>query len=126
MLLVEDEPAVLKLCTGMLEHLGYRVVAAAGPLEAVRLAARHAGELRLLLTDVVMPGMSGRDLATMLTLGHPGLRCLFMSGYASDTVDRHGLDGDHAVFLQKPFTPEELALKVREALGRAPAVAAVA
>jgi len=119
-LLVEDEPAVLKLCTGMLEHLGYRVVAATGAAEAVRLAARHGAEIKLLMTDVVMPDVSGRDLATMLTLGHPGLRCLFMSGYTSETVDRHAVDG---AFIQKPFTPEELAVKVREALGRRPAVA---
>jgi len=70
---------------------------------------------------VVMPDVSGRDLATMLTLGHPGLRCLFMSGYTSETVDRHAVDG---AFIQKPFTPEELAVKVREALGRRPSVAA--
>jgi PAS domain S-box-containing protein len=117
-LLVEDEGSLLKLCTGLLTDLGYRVLPARGPVEAVHLAARHAGQLQLLLTDLVMPDMSGRDLATMLLLGHPGLRCLYMSGHTGETLARYGVTGKDAVFLPKPFTREELAAKVREALSR--------
>jgi PAS domain S-box-containing protein len=122
--LVEDEPAVLRHCADQLRHLGYRVLQANGPGEAIKLAGLHAGQVQLLMTDVVMPGMSGKDLATMLLLGHPGMRCLFMSGYTSETISRHGVGGGGAVFLQKPFDAAALAVKVREALdGVAPAVA---
>ncbi len=123
-LLVEDEAALLRLCSGLLADLGYHVLAARGPAEAVRLAAQHAGQVQLLLTDVVMPGMSGRDLATMLQLGHPGLRCLYMSGHGGDTLARYGLTGRDGVLLQKPFSREELAAKVRQALAPAPPRAA--
>ncbi len=119
-LVVEDEPAVLKLCCDLLASLGYQVIPACGPAEAIRQAGRNAGRLQLLLTDVVMPDMSGRDLATMLVLGHPGLKVLFMSGYTGEAVSRHGLAGRDGVFVQKPFTREELAAKVREALAARP------
>ncbi len=115
-LVVEDEPAVLRMCAEQLERLGYQVLQAGGPMEAIKLAAQHAGKVQLLMTDVVMPGMSGKDLATMLLLGHPGMCCLFMSGYTTETMARHGVGEGGAVFLQKPFDAAALAVKVRQAL----------
>ena len=90
-LLVEDEPAILKLTTRMLEQLGYTVLAASTPGEAIRLAREHAGEIHLLMTDVVMPEMNGRDLARNLLSLYPHLKCLFMSGYTADVIAHHGV-----------------------------------
>jgi CheY-like chemotaxis protein len=115
-LLVEDEPAILKMVKTMLERQGYRVLAAATPGEALRVARDHAGEIHLLLTDVVMPEMNGRDLAkSMLTL-YPSLKRLFMSGYTADVIAHHGVLDDGVFFIQKPFSVKEMAAKVREAL----------
>ena len=115
-LLVEDEPAILRLGTAMLERLGYRVVAAAAPGEAIRLAREHPGDINLLMTDVVMPEMNGRDLARDLVLLHPGLRCLFISGYTADVIADHGVLDEGVHFLQKPFSAQDLAASVRDAL----------
>lgn len=115
-LFVEDEPALLNLGKTMLEDLGYKVLAADKPKKALRLAEEHADEIQLLLTDVVMPEMSGRDLATYLQSTQAGLRCLFMSGYSALAVERHGILDDDVHFLQKPFSIRELAAKIREVL----------
>lgn len=115
-LLVEDEPAILKVVRRMLEGRGYQVLAAAGPAEALRLAAGHQGQVDLLLTDVVMPGMNGRDLAEALRERHPRARHLFMSGYTADVIAHQGVLADGIHFVQKPFTAEALAAAVRAAL----------
>jgi PAS domain S-box-containing protein len=115
-LLVEDQEEVRKFAALALRAFGYTVVPAPGGAEALQLVDR--GEVRpdVLLTDVVMPGMSGRELAGRLWGRCPGLRVLFMSGYTDDAVVRHGVLGADAAFLQKPFTPLALARKLREVL----------
>ena len=115
-LLVEDEPAILQMTRIMLEGLGYIVLAANTPAEAIRLAHEHAGKIRLLMTDVVMPETNGRDLAEKLLSLHPHLKSLFMSGYTADIIGHHGILDEGAHFNQKPFSTNELAIKVREAL----------
>jgi len=115
-LLVEDESANLKLIRMMLEKQGYAVVAASTPGEAISLARGHGGEIHLLLTDVVMPEMNGRDLAKNLLNLYPRLRRLFMSGYTANVIAHHGVLEEGVHFIQKPFSREKLAAKVREAL----------
>jgi CheY-like chemotaxis protein len=115
-LLVEDEPAILRLTTLMLDRQGYTVVAAATPGEALRLARAHAGEIHLLLTDVVMPEMNGRDLAKNLQSLYPELKRLFMSGYTANVIAHHGVLDVGVHFIQKPFSIQTLAATVREAL----------
>ncbi|MFO1424335.1 MAG: GAF domain-containing protein [Candidatus Competibacteraceae bacterium] len=115
-LLVEDEAALLNLGKVLLERLGYTVLAAAGPNQALKLAGAHAGVIDLLLTDVIMPDMSGRDLWQQLRELRPGLKCLFMSGYTANVIAHHGVLDDGVHFLQKPFSRKALATKLREAL----------
>jgi len=116
-LLVEDESAVLSLTSKILTNLGYCVLRAGAPSEAINLAKEHAGKIHLLLTDVVMPEMNGRDLANRLLPDYPQLKRLFMSGYTADIIARHGVLDDGVNFIQKPFTMQTLAEKVREVLG---------
>ncbi len=115
-LLVEDEPAILDLGKQLLEIQGYRVLPAATPGKAIRLAEEHCGEIHLLLTDVIMPEMNGRELSRKLLFLYPGLKCLFMSGYTADIIAHHGVLEEGVHFLQKPFSLDALAAKVREAL----------
>ena len=115
-LLVEDEVPLLRLARRLLELLGYTVLAAAGPSEAMRLAAEYTGDIHLLLTDVVMPGLSGRDLRDRLSVTRPAMKCLFMSGYTADAMTRSGVLDQELHFVQKPFTKATLAVKLREAL----------
>jgi len=115
-LLVEDEPAILRMTTMMLELLGYTVLAAPTPGEALRLAHEHAGCIDLVLTDVVMPEMNGRDLAKNLLSHYPNLKCLFMSGYTADVIAHHGVLDEGVQFIQKPFSMKALGGKLREAL----------
>ena len=117
-LLVEDEPSILELTAKMLERLGYVVLPAAAPGEAIRLAREHAGDIHLLMTDVVMPEMNGRDLAENLLSIYPEIKRLFMSGYTANVIAHHGVLDEGVRFIQKPFSMNELAAKVREALGR--------
>jgi len=119
-LLVEDERAILDLERRMLERLGYTVIAASTPGDALRMALSHAGSLHLLITDVVMPDMNGRDLARNLKSELPSLKLLFVSGYTADVVADHGVLDDGVHFLHKPFSGERLAAKVREALDSEP------
>jgi CheY-like chemotaxis protein len=114
--LVEDEASILNMGKTMLERLGYTVLTAGTPSEALRLAAAHLGEIRLLITDVVMPEMNGRDLAERITGLKPGLKCLFMSGYTSNVIAHRGVLDRGVHFIQKPFSLKDLAVKVREAL----------
>ncbi|MBP7676552.1 MAG: PAS domain S-box protein [Thermoanaerobaculia bacterium] len=116
LLLVEDEPALLGLVQRMLEGLGYRVLTALCGEEALEVAAENGSEIRLLVTDVVMPGMNGRELCEGLLATIPGLRCLFVSGHPADVLADRGLAGDGIRLLTKPFTAHELAVQVREAL----------
>lgn len=117
-LLVEDEPAVRELARTVLSEQGYKVIEAQNSEDAVRLAGKHRSEIHLLLTDVVMPGMSGRDLANHLTALHPYLRVLYMSGYTHNVIGENGTLEEGLSFLQKPFTPKALTLRVRETLDR--------
>ncbi|MHB1461397.1 MAG: PAS domain S-box protein [Armatimonadota bacterium] len=116
-LLVEDEPSILRLAKKMLERLGYTVITAATPGEATELAEKHHGEINLLLTDVVMPEMNGRDLAKNLLSLYPGMGRLFMSGYTSDVIAHQGKVEEGMYFIQKPFSMSELSAMVRHALG---------
>ncbi|WP_372683121.1 PAS domain S-box protein [Desulfosarcina sp.] len=115
-LLVEDEPMLLDITTKMLERQGYTVRDAATPGEAIRLAREHAGEIHLVMTDVVMPEMNGRDLAKNLLSLYPDLKRLFMSGYTADVIAHHGVLDEGVQFIQKPFSVQTLAVKVREVL----------
>ncbi|HKW41964.1 MAG TPA: response regulator [Gemmatimonadales bacterium] len=115
-LVVEDVPAVRAVASEMLTRYGYTVLEAADAETALRLAAKHDGEIHLLLTDVVMPDASGRELADKLVKLKPGMKVLYMSGYTDDAVVRHGVLQDGIAFLQKPFTPESLARKLRTVL----------
>ncbi len=115
-LLVEDDLAILNMTTSMLQQLGYTGLAASGPGEAIRLAENYIGEIHLLMTDVVMPEMNGRDLAAKLLSLHPNLKILFMSGYTADTIAHHGVLDEGVHFIQKPFSLQDLAAKMREVL----------
>ena len=117
-LLVEDDDEVRALARETLEGHGYTVIPAAAPAEALRLAGSHAGPIHLLVTDVVLPQLSGRGLAERLTPDHRDLRVLYMSGYTDDAIVRHGVLEEGAAFLQKPFTPHTLLSKVREVLDK--------
>jgi len=117
LLLVEDEAMVLQITRSMLEMLGYRVLTAASPQEAITLVESGQGPIDLLVTDLIMPQMNGRQLAQKLTALRPGLHCLFISGYTADVITHHGVLAPGIHFLQKPFNSGELATKVRAALG---------
>jgi two-component system cell cycle sensor histidine kinase/response regulator CckA len=120
-LLVEDERDVRALVRQVLQERGYRVVEAIGPREALDLAADIVTPIDLLLTDVVMPQMTGRVLADLLTAEQPALPVLFMSGYADTAIVEHGMLQAGRAYLQKPFTPVQLARVVRRVLDAAKA-----
>lgn len=115
-LLAEDEKLVRVLAVRVLQQAGYRVLVAAGGKEALEIARGHAGPIHLLLTDVVMPEMSGRELMHRLTELRPGVRVLYMSGYSDEAIAHHGVLDPGTAFMQKPFTPAALSHKVREVL----------
>jgi len=115
-LLVEDEKAVLAVSLRTLEPLGYTVLSASCPDEAEQVLAQHGGEIDLLLTDVVMPGRSGRELHEALKSSRPSLKVLYMSGYTDNAIVHHGVLDPGKPFIQKPFSPDALARKVREVL----------
>ncbi len=115
-LLVEDEPSILELAKFFLEDLGYSVLAANSPEKALEIGAEEDSALSLLISDVIMPHMNGRDLAAKILESRPLTKCLFMSGYTADVIASQGVLDPHMHFLPKPFTKKELALKVREAL----------
>jgi PAS domain S-box-containing protein len=116
-LLVEDEEAVRRLARRVLEGVGYRVLEAANGTEALGLAEGWSGRLDLVVTDVIMPGMSGQELSTRLRQKRPGLKILYVSGYTDDAILQHGNLLPNTAFLQKPFSPGSLAARVREVLG---------
>jgi len=115
-LLVEDEPAVRALAAMILGRIGYRVLPAEDGAGALRLWKEHASEVDVLLTDVIMPQMSGVELAQRLRALNPQLRVLFMSGYTDDTIAKHGLRPGEISMLEKPFTADSLAAKLRAVL----------
>ena len=115
-LLVEDEKGVRELAREYLEQIGYTVLGAENSQQAIELVKNHPGAIELLFTDVVMAGMSGRQLAEEMQKLRPGIRVLYMSGYADEAIVHHGILGRGMVLLQKPFTLNSLALKVRETL----------
>jgi CheY-like chemotaxis protein len=117
-LLVEDNPEVRDLARQVLVRQGYTVLEAAEGEEALRRAEEHAGPIHLLLTDVVMPGMTGKALAERLGGLRPDLKVLYMSGYTDETIAHHGVLEPGVAFLQKPFSSFNLALKVRQVLNR--------
>ncbi len=116
-LLVEDQDQLREIARALLEELGYTVLEAASPGDAIVLCERHTGPVHLLLTDVVMPTMNGRDLAQRILALKPGIRTLFTSGYTADTISRRGVLEGGVHFLEKPFSLDSLARKIREALG---------
>ncbi len=115
-LLVEDEDGLRELVREILASGGYKVLAAASPDEGLEVARRHGGPIHLLLTDVVMPQMSGRALVERLAPEHPEMKVLYMSGYAADAIASHGILEAGAILLPKPFSSDALARKVREVL----------
>jgi len=117
-LLAEDEAAILDMVKQILEDFGYRVLAASTPGEAIRVAKEYTGEIHLLITDVVMPEMNGHELAKNLLSLHPKLKCLYMSGYSANVIARQGMLDEGINFIQKPFSMQAFAAKVREALDK--------
>ncbi len=117
-LLVEDEPTILAMARSMLQRLGYKVLAATSPGEAIRMASDFSGRIDLLITDVIMPEMNGRDLAANMVAKKPDMKCLFMSGYTADIINKHGVIEENLCFIQKPFSKMELAGKIREVIDR--------
>ncbi len=118
-LLVEDEHSILRMTTMMLERLGYTVVATSSPGEAIRLVGEYTDPIHLLMTDVVMPEMNGRDLSKKILTIYPNINRLFMSGYTADVIAHHGVLNKGVNFIQKPFSQKDLAAKVRETLDNA-------
>ncbi|MCF7838692.1 MAG: PAS domain S-box protein [Candidatus Marinimicrobia bacterium] len=115
-LLVEDDPAVQRTTAHFLAQMGYTVLSAPNPDEALRMAAAHAGEIHLLLTDVIMPGLSGRELAQTLAGTHPTLKVIYMSGYTADVIAHRGFLDKNIVFLPKPFDRQTLSRQIRAVL----------
>jgi PAS domain S-box-containing protein len=116
LLIVEDSEAILRVAGTMLSRLGYQVLTARTPAEAVQTAEANRGQIDLLVTDVIMPEMNGKELAVRLVADQPRLKCLFMSGYTADVIAHHGVLDPAVQFLQKPFSIATLAVRVREAL----------
>jgi PAS domain S-box-containing protein len=117
-LLVEDEPTILRMTRMMLERKGYSVLSAATPADAMEKAKNHSGTIDLLMSDVVMPEMNGRDLAGKITVLYPDIRLLFMSGYTANVIAHHGVLDDGVAFIQKPFSMADMTAKVREVLDK--------
>ena len=117
-LVAEDEDNVRKIAVIALERSGYRVLEAASPAEAIRISSEYKEDIHLLLTDVIMPGLNGRDLQLKLASSRPGIRTLFMSGYTANVIVHHGVLDPGLNFIQKPFRPTDLSLKIREVLNQ--------
>ena len=115
-LLVEDDEVVRKLVSEVLDNEGYRLLEAANGVAALSICAQYEERIHLLLTDVIMPEMSGRDLADRLVPQHPEMKVLFMSGYPDDVIVHHGVLDEGTAFIQKPFAPDVLVRKVRDVL----------
>ena len=121
-LLVEDEPSVLELAQRTLQQLGYNVLPCASPDEALRTFGEYQDRVQLLVTDLVMPRMNGKDLAKRITARQPGVSVLFTSGYGENIIAKQGIIDDGIHFLGKPYRPQELARRVRGLLDGRPAL----
>jgi DNA-binding NtrC family response regulator len=119
-LVVEDDPLIRKLATRVLERLGYTVLQAENGFSAMEVVRCHAGEIMLLLSDVVMPLMNGQVLAERLLAARPGLKVLYVSGYTDNLLVHQEVEDRSVAFLQKPYTPSSLAQKVRDVLDSVP------
>lgn len=115
-LLVEDEVLLMNLCKKIVLRLGYHVLAANSPAEAIGMAKEYNGQIHLLLTDVIMPEMSGKELARHIQIIHPEIKCLFMSGYTANVIVHHGVLEKDIHFIQKPFSIRELGAKIKNVL----------
>jgi CheY-like chemotaxis protein len=118
-LVVEDQTEVRRLATRILRSNGYSLLEASSGPEALQLCRQYTGAIDLLVTDVVMPGMTGRDLANKLLAERPRLKVLYMSGYTADVIGKQGVLDPGVAYLPKPFTPAQFSIKVREVLGQA-------
>ncbi|BDU74664.1 response regulator [Mesoterricola silvestris] len=117
LLVVEDEDSVRSVLKTLLEEAGYEVLAARNAAEAMLCLSEGAARIDLMVTDVIMPGMNGRELSEWVAKRHPGIKVLFLSGYTNDAILRHGVLEEGLPFLQKPFSTDQLRRKVREVLG---------
>src|SRR5262249_49926489 len=111
----EDQAGVRRFAKKLLESQGYTVLEAESGAEALLVAESHEGEIHLLLTDVILPGINGKEVFQRLRVGRPGLKAIFMSGYTDDAIARHGVLDPGILYLAKPFPPATLAAKLREA-----------
>ncbi|HPG30249.1 MAG TPA: response regulator, partial [bacterium] len=114
-LLVEDEPAILKAVSKLLQKLGYTLLSANNPVEAIKIAKNFKRNIHLLITDIVMPEMNGRVLAKELNSIYPDIKTIFMSGYTDDIIKPEDLENQKIRFIQKPFNLNDLSNEVREA-----------
>jgi CheY-like chemotaxis protein len=117
-LIVEDQSEVRELTAKVLRQYGYRILESANGSEALRLCEARRDEIHMMITDVIMPGMSGRDLADKIAALHPDIRVLYISGYTAELICHDDITGSAFAYLQKPFTPLALACKVRAILNR--------
>ena len=115
-LIVEDDDSVRSIVVAMLVDTGYTILKASDGAEALRVCGEHKGRIDLMLTDVVMPKMSGRELADMLVKTHPKMKVLFMSGYTDDAIQHHGVLDPGIAFIEKPFSQVSLTARIREVL----------
>src|SRR5262249_44163353 len=115
-LVIEDQEEVRTLAATVLRAYGYHVIEAASGAEALVLAQEHSSEIHLLLTDVILPGMNGKEVSERIRALNPRLKVLFMSGYTADIIARRGIPERDVAYLPKPFSPDSLAAKVREVL----------
>jgi CheY-like chemotaxis protein len=118
-LLVEDDAMVRGMAAALLEEIGYTVLIAKTPMEALSICEKRDTSIDLLLTDVVMPGMKGTELRDRIKALRPGMKVLFMSGYTSNVIVHHGVLEEGVRFIHKPFSMQDLAAKVRDAIGGA-------
>ena len=116
-LLVEDDPGILSLGKAMLEKIGYIVMGTGNSDEALKFAKEHSDSIRLLITDVIMPTMSGKELSGKIKEIQPRIKTLFMSGYTANIIAHHGVLDEGVYFIQKPFSMAALSAKVKEAMG---------
>ena len=119
-LLVEDEKPILRLAMKILTQRGYQVIAAGSPALAIDLVQKFPGPIHLLITDVVMPEMNGKELSGKIAALRPGIKTLYMSGYTADIIARDGVIEEGTQFLQKPFSAKSLAQKTAEVLEEIP------
>ncbi len=115
-MIVEDEPAIVEITKSILEELNYTVITADSPAEAIISSSSYEGEIDLLITDIIMPEMNGRDLAAEISAGRPGIKVLFMSGYTADVIARQGIVKKGFSFIQKPFSMKDIAVKISSVL----------